>query len=225
MIGLACGTLKSPQANRRSYWLPRRYIERDFSVSAPPNKNNQPTQTPENTMNPVPMSSTSSMLLWTMTRLRFFLLFTFVLLFSSFFLVCPSLYKIFVIIVVSIRILELSINTILPADFQFSAPVEGFNVGWILVVSSASLVVIERLSRYIQACAMNMFQLIPKCKWNRVGHTSVWNECHFAAMVMGMVGMVLIVDKELKMIQMVFSFHTKLSIVRALLYSKGTNDV
>jgi hypothetical protein len=29
----------------------------------------------------------------------------------------------------------------------------------------------------------------------------------------------------LKMIQMVFSFHTKLSIVRALLYSKGTNDV
>jgi hypothetical protein len=51
---------------------------------------------------------------------------------------------------------------------------------------------------------MNIFQIIPRCNWNSSVQMSI--EYYLAAMVMGMVGLVLIVDKELKLIQMVRPF-------------------
>jgi hypothetical protein len=71
------------------------------------------------------------------------------------------------------------------------------------VVPSVSLVVIERPFKYLQTCATNIVMLIPKCKGSDPAQTEIRHDCYPAAIVMGVVGMVLLVDKEFKMIQMV----------------------
>jgi hypothetical protein len=138
---------------------------------------------------------------------------SFVLIVSTLVFVFPTLSIFVVIVAVCIRILNIQgigIDYLLaiPAAFGFShVPSKfghEFNVGWTLLFSSLLLLLVEMSCKVVQQCARRVVLLIQR--WNgdaAAEQVEARHEPYSAAIAMGAVGAMLLLDNELRIIGMV----------------------